>query len=192
MIELNGIKCFSLNELFKIKTEEEILKHTEGFVCTKNAEVERFLKHNAIEFNRKHQAMTYLLFDDNKELLGYFSLSVKPISIHSDILSNNEFKKILRITEVDPEDMSLNPAAYLVAQLAKKDESEIDIDVIFKFINYYINEVQEICGGVIEFLESENKEKLINLYRNIGFKIFNIRKSKSGEDRKLIQMYRLI
>ena len=107
-------------------------------------------------------------------------------------MSNNEFKKILRITEVDPEDMSLNPAAYLVAQLAKKDESEIDIDVIFKFINYYINEVQEICGGVIEFLESENKEKLINLYRNIGFKIFNIRKSKSGEDRKLIQMYRLI
>ncbi len=30
------------------------------------------------------------------------------------------------------------------------------------------------------------------LYQNKGFKTFNIRKSKSGEERKLIQMYRLI
>lgn len=45
---------------------------------------------------------------------------------------------------------------------------------------------------MIEFLEAENETKLIKLYENRGFKIFNIRKSKSGEDRKLIQMYRLI
>ena len=42
------------------------------------------------------------------------------------------------------------------------------------------------------FSLSENNEKLVSLYQRRGFKIFNIRKSKSGEERKLIQMYRLI
>ena len=44
----------------------------------------------------------------------------------------------------------------------------------------------------MEFLELENTEKLIKLYQNKGFKTFNIRKSKNGKERKLIQMYRLI
>ena len=55
-----------------------------------------------------------------------------------------------------------------------------------------IYEAKKLCGGVIEFLESENNDKLINMYQDIGFKTFNIRKSKSGEERKLVQMYRLI
>ena len=45
---------------------------------------------------------------------------------------------------------------------------------------------------MVEFLESENNDKLVKMYQNKGFKIFNVRKSKSGEERKLIQMYRLI
>ena len=63
---------------------------------------------------------------------------------------------------------------------------------MIRFVNYYINDAQDICGGVVEFLESENSDKLISLYQNKGFKTFNIRKSKSGEERKLVQMYRLI
>lgn len=68
----------------------------------------------------------------------------------------------------------------------------LEINVIFDFIHYYIYEAKKLCGGVIEFLESENNHKLINMYQDIGFKTFNIRKSKSGEERKPVQMYRLI
>jgi len=136
--------------------------------------------------------MTYLLFDRNRDVIAYFALSVKPISIKCEQLSNNELKKLLRIAEIDINDNSLNPSAYLIAQLGKKDGSIINLDMIFKFVNYYINAAQDICGGVVEFLESENNDRLIQLYKDKGFKIFNIRKSKSGEERKLIQMYRLI
>ena len=192
MIRFENISCFSLNELLKIYNEREIYNYLNSFVCTKNQEIELFLKNNFLDFNKKHQAMTYLLFDNNKKVVAYFALSVKPISIKCERLSNNELKKLLRITEVDIDDNSLNPSAYLIAQIGKMDNSNIDIDKIFRFVNYYINEAQDICGGVVEFLESENNEKLVSLYQRRGFKIINIRKSKSGEERKLIQMYRLI
>ena len=192
MIRFENISCFSLNELLRIYNESEIYNYLNSFVCTKNQEIELFLKNNSLDFNKKHQAMTYLLFDNDKNIVAYFALSVKPISIKSERLNNSEIKKLLRITEVDIDDNSLNPSAYLIAQIGKMDNSNIDIDKIFRFVNYYINEAQDICGGVVEFLESENNEKLISLYQSRGFKIFNIRKSKSGEERKLIQMYRLI
>lgn len=192
MIRFDNISCFSLNELLKVNNESEIKTYLNSFVCNKNTEIESYLKNNSLEFNKKHQAMTYLLFDKNKEVIAYFTLSVKPISIRSEQLSKNELKKLLRITEIDINDNSLNPAAYLIAQLGKKDNSVINLDTIFRFVNYYINDAQDICGGVVEFLESENSDKLIALYQTKGFKIFNIRKSKSGEERKLVQMYRLI
>ena len=58
-------------------------------------------------------------------------------------------------------------------------------------IKTYINGF--VCNKNTE-IESylKNSDKLISLYQNKGFKTFNIRKSKSGEERKLIQMYRLI
>lgn len=192
MIRYDNISCFSINELLKINNEDEIIAYLNDFVCNKNIEIESYLKNNSIDFNKKHQAMTYLLFDSNRDVIAYFALSVKPISIKCEQLSNNELKKLLRIAEIDINDNSLNPSAYLIAQLGKKDGSIINLDMIFKFVNYYINAAQDICGGVVEFLESENNERLIQLYKDKGFKIFNIRKSKSGEERKLIQMYRLI
>ncbi len=70
--------------------------------------------------------------------------------------------------------------------------ADINIDAIFEIIDIVVSKIQKSCGGVVEFLESENEEKLVNMYQDKGFKTFNIRKSKSGEDRKLVQMYRLI
>lgn len=192
MIRFDNISCFGINELLMINSESEIKSYMDSFVCSKNTEIESYLKNNSLEFNKKHQAMTYLLFDRDRNIIAYFALSVKPISIKGEQLSNNELKKLLRITEIDINENTLNPSAYLIAQLGKKDNSTINLDTIFKFVNYYINVAQDICGGVVEFLESENNDKLIALYQNKGFKTFNIRKSKSGEERKLVQMYRLI
>lgn len=107
-------------------------------------------------------------------------------------LSNTALKRLQRISEVDLIDNSITPSAYLIAQLGKVDNAKIDINDIFYFLYNNIIDIQNACGGVVEFLESENNDKLVKMYQGIGFKTFNIRKSMSGEDRKLIQMYRLI
>ena len=96
------------------------------------------------------------------------------------------------MSDFDEDNKTVNPAAYLIAQLGKCDDSDIHIDSIFEFIDIVISKIQKSCGGVVEFLESENSVKLIDMYKDRGFKTFNTRKSKSGEDRKLVQMYRLI
>ena len=192
MYKTEGFNCYSMPELFDKYDINNIQKRLEDFRCSKNNEVQKYLLNNSIEFTKKHQAITYLVYDNNDNLSAYFTLTIKPISINIESISNTSLNRILRISEVDSINKTINPAAYLIAQLGKNDNSDINIDDIFEIIDYYINEFQNGCGGVVEFLESENNEKLIALYQNKGFKIFNIRKSKSGEERKLVQMYRLI
>lgn len=192
MIEFDNYSCLTINELLIDHNEVKLNELFNNFLCSKNLEIEKFLKFNSIEFNKRSQAISYIIFDNKQNLVAYFSLSLKPITIKSDIMSKKELKKVLRITELESDNYTVNPASYLIAQLGKADKTKIDIDIIFKFINYYINEAKNICGGVIEFLESENETKLIDLYKQRGFKIFNIRKSNSREERKLVQMYRLI
>lgn len=192
MYKTENFDCYSMPELFDKYELCNIQKSLNPFICSKNDEVQKFLINNSIEFTKKNQAISYLIYDKNDNLSAYFTLAIKPISINIESISNNSLNRILRISEIDNVSKTINPAAYLIAQLGKADNSNIDIDDIFEMIDYYINEFQNGCGGVVEFLESENEEKLVNMYQNKGFKTFNIRKSKSGEDRKLIQMYRLI
>lgn len=192
MYKTENFNCYSMPELFDKYDSSNIQKRLEDFKCSKNDEVQKYLLNNSIEFTKKHQAITYLIYDNKDDLSAYFTLAIKPISINIETISNTSLNRILRISEVDSISKTVNPAAYLIAQIGKNDNSDINIDDIFEIIDYYINEFQNGCGGVVEFLESESNEKLITLYQNRGFKIFNIRKSKSGEERKLVQMYRLI
>lgn len=195
MIRIDDLECYSIVELFDEYSRDEIQSFISGFKCSINEEVEKFLINNSIDFTNKHQAISYLIFNKYKSqsnVVAYFTLSIKPISISREKLSLTGLKKVLRLSEFNDSEISISTAAYLIAQIGKRDKSSINIDIIFEFIDYIISKVQNTCGGVVEFLESENNEKLISLYQNKGFKTFNIRKSKSGEERKLVQMYRLI
>ncbi len=73
-----------------------------GFSCPKNPDVERFLKSSAVEFTKKSQSVTYLVFSvEGKKLLGYFTLALKPLSVRGETLSNTMKRKLLRISELD-------------------------------------------------------------------------------------------
>ena len=193
MVTTSGFYCLSIFELMDDYDKEGICRLLSDFKCTQNSEIEKFLHNNSYDFSVKYQAITYLIYSNETDnIVGYFSLSVKPIIIKSDNLSNRTLNKILRMSDFDEENKTVNPAAYLIAQLGKNDGADINIDAIFEIIDIVVSKIQKSCGGVVEFLESENEEKLVNMYHNKGFKTFNIRKSKSGEDRKLVQMYRLI
>lgn len=62
--------------------EKDLNDLLSDFSCPKNPQVEYFLHHNAIEFAKKGQSITYLVFDnENTNLVGYFSLTIKQISI---------------------------------------------------------------------------------------------------------------
>lgn len=192
MYSYSGYDCFSLPELFDKYDVNIIQNILNQYKCNKNEDIQSFLINNSIIFTKKHQAITYLIFDKSGILQGYFALSIKSINIGVENFSKSALGKVLRLSDIDDERNTVNPAAYLIAQLGKNDNSKIDINIMFEMISYYINKFQNGCGGVVEFLEAENASKLIALYENCGFKKFNIRNSKTEEDRKLVQMYRLI
>ena len=89
-----------------------------GFSCPKNPDVERFLKKSAVEFAKKNQSVTYLVFSmESKELLGYFTLAVKPLTVRGEMVSNTTKRKLLRISELDEKSDTYTMSAYLIAQL---------------------------------------------------------------------------
>ena len=104
--------------------EESLYDLLSDFSCPKNPDVEYFLLHNAIEFTKKDQSITYLVFDaEDASLVGYFPLTVKPISVRTSNISRTMAKKLSRVSILDEETQSYTTAAYLIAQLGKKPPS---------------------------------------------------------------------
>ena len=54
-----------------------------GFACPFNKEVEDFLKNKAVQSNKLNASVSYLVVDsETAVLLGYFTLVLKPFTIH--------------------------------------------------------------------------------------------------------------
>ena len=99
-------------------TENNLCMLLSEFSCPQNPQVEYFLRHHAIEFTKKDQSVTYLVFDiSDDSLAGYFSLAIKPISVLLANISKTTAKKLSRTSILDKDAQSYVTSAYLIAQL---------------------------------------------------------------------------
>lgn len=106
--------------------ENELQEILSDFSSPKNQDVERFLKERAIDFTKKQQSITYLVFLlDKVELAGYFSITVRPVVIEAAGLSNAVKRKLDRISQYDGETMTYTVAAYLIAQIGKNYSNKV-------------------------------------------------------------------
>lgn len=176
-------------------TREDVLRDTiSGFSCPLNKNVEKFLKEQAIEFTKKNQSVTYLVFSNKTAtLVGYFTLAIKPITVNSTVFSNTIRKKLLRIGKIDADKQELYLSAYLIAQLGKNYSKNANAQITGKqLLEIAITEVKKLqyrAGGVAVFLESENNPKLRQFYvEENDFKEFGIRK----DEETLVQMLKLL
>lgn len=55
----------------------------------------------------------------SKELLGYFTLALKPLSVRGETVSKTTKRKLLRISELDENSDTYTMSAYLIAHLGK-------------------------------------------------------------------------
>lgn len=100
--------------------EDELIQILSEFSCEMNPDVDRFLKKSAIEFTKKNQSVTYLVFTlEDALLVGYFTIAVKPLAVRGEMvdeeMSNRAKNKIKRVSELDEITQSYNMAAYLIA-----------------------------------------------------------------------------
>lgn len=132
-------------------------------------------------------------------MVGYFTITIKPISVYCEGLCNTVKRKIARVSKLDKENEQYMLAAYLIAQLGKNFQYENDKRITGKqLLNLAIDKIREIqymAGGKVMFLEAENKEKLLNFYeRENGFKQFNKRPVMSKEENghTLVQLLQVL
>ncbi len=179
--------------------EDELRQILSEFSCPMNPDVERFLKYSSIEFTKKNQSVTYLVFSvaDGK-LLGYFTLALKPLTVRGETVSNTVKRKLLRVSELDKKSDTYTMSAYLIAQLGK-NYSENDGKMITgaELLGLAWNKIkatQYMFGGMVTFLEAENEEKLLSFYRDNRFSQFDTRQTASDTDEahELVQLLRLL
>ena len=179
--------------------ESRLLQVLSGFSCLRNPDVERFLKKSSVEFTKKNQSVTYLVFDiSSMVLVGYFTLALKPLTVRGETVSNTVKKKLLRVSEWDELSDTYTMSAYLIAQLGKNftngADQKITGEELLALAWNKIKEIQYLGGGVVTFLEAENEEKLLSFYRNNRFSQFDTRQTASDaeESHELVQLLRLL
>ena len=191
-------EVYNLRQL--LESEEsvanDLVQEITRFSCQKNPSVEAFLLHSSLEFTKKNQSVTYLVLSPSEEIVGYFTLSIKPIRVNTELFSKTIKKKIARVGKETETEGEYSLAAYLIAQLGKNESSQDTISgkQLLQCAIDKIYDLQYAAGGMVMFLESENHEKLLDFYiAQNGFKIFDIRKRTGEEDTdKLVQMLRVM
>ncbi len=179
--------------------EESLYDILSDFSCPQNPDVEYFLLHNAIEFTKKDQSITYLVFDaEDAALVGYYSLTIKPISVHASNISRTMAKKLSRVSIMDEATQSYTTAAYLIAQLGKNYSlpkgKRISGSVLLGFALQTISDLRYSVGGVMEFLECDDNKFLLDFYTQNHFKPFDTRitTSQNSEPHLLHQLLKFI
>ena len=179
--------------------ESRLLQVLSGFSCPKNPDVERFLKKSSIEFTKKNQSVTYLVFDvSSMELVGYFTIALKPLTVRGETVSNTVKKKLMRVSELDEQSQTYTMSAYLIAQLGKNfkngAEKKITGEELLELAWGIVEKMQYMGGGMVTFLEAENSERLLSFYQANRFQTFDTRQTAtdSEEPHELVQLLRML
>ena len=180
---------------------EEVLQQVfSTFCCNKNPDVERFLLEQSINFTKKNQSVTYIVLEaEEGKIIGYFTITIKPITVNGDRFSNAVKRKLARVSEQDAENGFYSLSAYLIAQLGKnfKDgaNEKISGEQLLELAVEKIKELQYMAGGMVIFLEAENNEKLMQFYEEKnGFKRFDVKEVRTNtQDRHtLVQLLKVL
>ena len=202
---LNDVTVFNIREYLPAKGdndlgEDELRQILSEFFCEKNPDVERFLKEQSIEFTKKNQSVTYLVFsNEDVSLVGYFTITIKAITVNAENFSNTMKRKIARVSELNEDNGTYTLSAYLIAQLGKNYKDGINERItgeqLLQAAVDTIKVLQYMAGGMVIFLESEDNDKLMHFYEDEnGFKRFDTKEVKANtqEGRSLIQLLKVL
>lgn len=177
-----GYKIISLNEMLTQLGEERVNQILSSFSSPLNKDVEDFLKHKAILFDKQSISRTHLVFTSYRKklvLVGYFTLASKNFTIPAKNISSSLRKRIRKFGSYDIDTKVYQISAPLIAQLSKNFTNQynklITGDELLKMACNLVSEIHMIAGGKIVYIECEDKAKLRDFYESNGFVIFNDR-----------------
>lgn len=191
---------YNIKEMLSNGNEEIVRKVISSFSCAKtnedgtaeilNPDIENFLCANAIQFAKMKTAITYLAFDEtDAALLGFFTIAHKPLNIPADGVSRKIRDKIKRFSAINETSNSYDVSAFLLAQFAKnyavENGTRISGSQLMTVVHQKLQEIQNLAGGTIVYLDCEPNAELIKFYESEGFTLFGERISDNDGNRYL-------
>lgn len=195
---MNRIVLMNLSDVAGDRvTSEKFEAIIEKYACPKNRDIEDFLKTRALDFTRKKISVSYLALDETGELLGFFTLANKTVSVDASSLSGVKRRRLRKFAGGEDESGVFHLSAYLIAQFGRNFGSRsyavLTGDDLMELAVEKIREVQGMIGGGAAFLECEDKEKLLNFYQREPNCFFVFGERYSEKDGRLFkQLIRFI
>lgn len=136
---MNTYSSININKFLESDTpqqgEQILIDSYANFSCPINKDVETFLLHHSISSSKKGQSATYLVVNDStEEIVGYYSLAIKPISVPTNCISKTSIKKLSRISDYDEITNTHTLSAYLINHRMTKGSSPHKLHQLLKFI----------------------------------------------------------
>jgi len=193
---MNGYKTINILDMIDAIGEDEVNQILSDFSCSKNNEIENFVKKNAVDFAKRKMSVTHLVLNDNSELIAIFTLTHKALELGDENLSSATRKKLKRYAQLNETTNSYIVSAFLIAQFGKNYSNNVNLQVegnsLMESCMNVLETVQRDVGGGIVYLECEDKPQLLSFYQNPqnAFRIFGERYS-DVDNTKYIQLLRL-
>lgn len=176
--------------------EEFVQKTIDEFSCPKNPEIENFLHYKAIEFAKRKLSITYLVFNEQMQLVGYFTLTHKAISVPQSSISKTLAKKIRNYSRYEEATDSFEISAFLIAQFGKNftldNPSDISGTELMSTVLMILRQIQKMIGGSVVFLECEHEPKLVSFYQNEQNNFHMYGERLSADNVEYYQLLRLL
>ena len=192
--EYNIIRLY---DLMAMDGGENFFSSVANSFVSKNTDVELFLREKAVQATKLNTAATYLVTSyENKsfDLLGYFTLATKMLTLKQASLSKTECKIISRFGYFDEDSLSYKLPAILIAQFSRNFNTNSKSIKGSELMNIALEKIRDILhstSGKAVFLECEQSEKIISFYTSNNFQ--PLRNTILAKDNKeLTQLYMIL
>lgn len=151
------------------------------FAVPMNVEVEEFIRTKALQATKLKSSMSYLVVDEDlSDVVGYFTVMVKPFTIKAAGLSSRNRRLIARVSEENMETGDYTASVYLIAQIGKnyalERRSHISGSDLLELALDKLRTTQDLIGGKLVLVEREaDRDNLLRFYSSNGFKPWNKR-----------------
>jgi hypothetical protein len=157
------------------------------FTCSLNPEIQKFLREDAIAYEKAHKSRTYLFAadgptDEHLEILGYFSVGLNILRLR-EAVSNSMKRKLRGIFS------SNELPCYLIGQLGKNEPHTADIKG-WELVNGAMGVFQmghERIGGRFVMVDCKAIKPVCKFYTDNDFQFV-----QKDDERDLLQYVRLL
>ena len=184
---MRKLSVWRIDKFAKTVGEAVLSSTLSSFAVPLNSEVEDFIRKKALQATKLKSSISYLVIDEDlADVVGYFTLLVKPFTIQAASLSSKNRRLIARFAEENTEAGDYTASVYLIAQIGKNYAIEEPLQIsggdLLNMALDKLRAAQDLVGGKLVLVEREaDRAKLLEFYNANGFKSWNGRYDKKGQ-----------